>query len=124
MIKIYDKPLSVILLYGTLLHAAIWLGGSHLIEFLVQWYVGWTISLTLGPVWHALIMTTLIIATAFIGYIEEKEQAATPTPETPTSQAVPVDPSNINPNHARATAEIIEGRIVIGSRVDTPQHNT
>jgi len=106
MIKIYDKPLSVILLYGTLLHAAIWLGGSHLIELLVQWYVGWTISLTLGPVWHALIMATLIIATAFIGYIEEKEQSDEPLP-----LAAPVDSSSIS-NVPIAQAFLESGRIV------------
>ena len=100
MIKIYGMPLSTILLYGMFLHAAIWMGVSHGIELLVYWYFGVTISLALAPPWHALIMTTLIIATSFTGYLEEREQAArqsiqaTQDPTGLEQSAAPLVPGN------------------------------
>jgi hypothetical protein len=108
MIKIYDKPLSVILLYTTLLHAALWIGGHYVVELFIQWYVGWTISLTLGPVWHALIMTTLIIATAYTGYIEETEQ---PVSLDPVVEAV-TGSEDVPANIPSANASIVSGHIV------------
>lgn len=98
MTKLFGKPLSIIFLYGTLLHGFIWIGGRYLIQLLAQHFLGWTISLTLAPAWHVLIMVTLIIATSFTDHIEKKKQVVvTPSDQQPRPPDDQGDPQRSDP---------------------------